>query len=254
MLDYLRKSRLNRKESGLTLLELTVAIVLMSLLAGILLQVTDVSYKLISEGRSKSRLQGELHSAGQQLTNELRSLTNRFEMSGNRFRFIGVDGDGNKYEHINTDDNRPDSPEDVDHLHLRAIYADTDSESGNHGKLQVCFFLNDGDHPFLTSTSGDESQWALLRRDRRTDNPQTDITDLDGTDPIGYNIDYLSFRYYDSDTNKWYHEWDSLDTDLTQVSYRGEFPDAIEFALRVYDPASNIEPRWFITTVSLSEK
>lgn len=239
-------------ESGMTLVELLVATVVIGIIVVILMQITRLSYSYTDKSRSMSVLVDEVHSAGEQITDDLRTMTNRLEMSGYNFRFVGLDGDG-QFQHTFDTDERPDSLTHTDHLHLHATEPDTDTETGVHGRLQLCYYLNDGDHPHVEAHSGGNPQWALLRRERRNPEPSLDRSDIDNTDPIGFNIDYLSFRYYDSDTNEWYNEWDSEDTSLDQVDYRGEFPSAVEYAVRGYSPDSQVDPEWYISTVTLGE-
>lgn len=249
-----------KSEDGVTLIETMVAILVIGILAGIILEITRQTTQAVQQNQALSRMFNDLHSAGERLSDDLRTFSRKFDVSSFRFRFVGRNGDDG-FEATETTSARPSSASAQDHLHIHAMYSssgDTDAE-----RIRLCYFLNDGEHPYLEDQDGDGTrEWGLLkRRDRFVDqaaDPDSlvpplniDITDLTSARPIGYGIDRFSMRYYDSDSDKWYNAWDSEDEDRAQIDARGEFPDAIEFAIRRYDPGNRIDPRWYVTVVSL---
>lgn len=253
-------------ESGVTLVEILVAMAVTGILAVALVQVIRQTSRAIRSNQKITKVMGNLRSAGQRMTNEIRTVGRTARESRREYRLIGIDADG-RFEDSATSAGRPLSrPGQSDHLHFHARF----TQDGD--TPVVGFFLNDGSHRYLVDQDGDgDEEWGLLQRDTDVSggsidlgNPADAITNLTGATPIGYNVDYLSFRYYDAgdttaggDTGAWFNSWDSHDFSRPYIN-RGkfgekpEYPDAIEIALRGYDPYGTLEPRWYYITVGFN--
>lgn len=247
-----RANRGDEGRAGVTLVELLVAIAVTSILVLALLQVIRRTTQTVRTNQARTTLMTNLTATGQRIANDLRGRGREASGSVVGYKLIGEDGD-ETFENDLEDTGRPlDVPRDGDHFHLHPKnYPADDSVEPEH----LCFFLSDGAHPDLDDEDGDgNDEWGLIRRAGHI-NPHwsagkiaivpDDANDVfDKAAPVGSNIDYLSFRYYGRDDDQWSNTWDSDDT--------GEYPDAIEFALRAYDPHGRIEPRWYVSTVSFS--
>lgn len=254
---------------GITLIEMLVAIAVTGILSGVLLQVIRQTTQAVGTTQAQTRLIKNLSRTGLKMGNDIRGQLKEATESGTSWVLIGVDGDGKGYPGQNpsapgqfeVEDQSPgrlvSNPENVDHFHMHA--KGVDARRG--------FFLNDGDHGRLEA-----DQWGLLWRDGSLNIPydETDLADLSGTELVGFNIDYLSIRYYDDDFDNpplcededgWFHTWRSDDMSLPQIrsgngiipgySYN-DYPDAIEFAIRGYDPSGRIDPQWFVSSIDFT--
>lgn len=246
-----RANRGDEGRAGVTLVELLVAIAVTSILVLALLQVIRRTTQTVRTNQARTTLMTNLTATGQRIANDLRGRGREASGSVVGYKLIGRNGDGSDgFVNDLEDTGRPlNVPRDGDHFHLHPKNYPNDPElSFEH----LCFFLNNGDHPDLDDEDGDgNDEWGLIRRHGEVGSPgnrwdDNRIAPLDYTEaaPVGSNIDYLSFRYYDRDDDQWSNTWDSGNT--------GEYPDAIEFALRAYDPHGRVEPRWYVSTVSFS--
>lgn len=282
MIMKLFTSSVHREESGVTIVEILVAMAVTGILAVALVQVIRQTSEAIESNRKISKMLGNLRSAGQRMTNKIRTVGRTARNSRQEYRLIGFNPDG-RFEDSDTSTGRPlGSPSDGDHLHFHAQFPDPPTgETPAAGDTHVVgFFLNDGTHQYLTDQDGDGiNEWGLLSRDTYVtgasidiSNPASTISNLTGAVPIGYNVDYLSFRYYDAgDTTaggsrgSWFQSWDSHD--FSRLYINGvdkekvpEYPDAIEIAIRGYDPRRvagsdperALNPRWYYVTIGFN--
>ncbi|MFB6226949.1 MAG: PilW family protein, partial [bacterium] len=218
----------NRSESGITLIELMVTLVISGILAAAMVQIIRQTSEAMKTNRKISNVLDNLRSASQLITNNIRTVGRSADDSGAEYRLIGVDGDGDEFEDSDTETERVLSgPNNADHLHLHAEFP---HEASGDTRL-FCIYLNDGTHRFLEDSDGDgNNEWGVLKRDTWVDRDDyfsdgddynaVNISKVTGDTPIGYNIDYLSFRYYDADhggSGQWFNAWNSHDTSLTQI-------------------------------------
>jgi prepilin-type N-terminal cleavage/methylation domain-containing protein len=259
--------------AGFTLVELLVVITVTGIMSVIFLRVIQRTTEAVGVNQARSKLMSELSLAGRQLANDLRSKVSHAQMTQRKYRLIGKDGD-DKFETDLSTRSRPlNSASEADHLHMHAMNTGERCSTfyGGSERHRYGFFLNSGNHPELMDVNGDgRPQWGLFARDDCFSWDADDIrlnhyNDLQA--PLAFNVDYLSFRYLDQDEHRdgncisktdgkdandgWYNEWDSRDDSLDYISYgtEGDYPDAIEFAIRGYHPEGLVDPRWFVLTV-----
>lgn len=251
-------------ERGFTLVEALVAVAITGIIALVLMSVIrQVSIVTQSREAAASSLTG-LNMAGHKISSVLKKAgRQQANMPTDvEFLFKGIDGDGG-WESTSVNESRPSSNTSQDRLYLHILDSDPDVESPGSERTAVAFLLSQKETSLYQA-----GQWRLYQKRNTHDDtsaqngnmmPATavsgsefstsfkDPSSLGGGAPIGLKIDRLSFRYLDSDGN-WVNSWDS--------STSSDFPEAVEFALRSYDPSSvdapgHLEPQWYIGIVSM---
>jgi len=269
--QYRRNDQNKGNEDGFTLIEALVTTAVLGILSVVLANIVSQVTTAATKQESLSSLLTNLNIAGNQIIDDLRSANRNSQLSGSTYRFLGVDGDGTfeTQTTVSHESLAVSSGEDVDHLHYHNLYSNLEldahlsksdpADESVSERVRLDYFLC---APVATSCSysplGGE-RGVMKRRERHdkehldTDgvavppiNP--DIMNTSGANPLAFNVDYLSFRYYDNEegggTGSWSNSWDS-------VSKNGDFPDAVEFAMRGYDPGGNIPPQWYRGVVAL---
>lgn len=259
-------------QGGFTLVEALISVAVLGILTMVIANViSQVSQAAIAQ-KAGGRMMTNLNIAGNQIIDDLRSASRNNALSPQSFRFRGRDGDG-KFEKTTSvphDDLGITDGTDVDDMHFHNLYSnlELDAHMGGLGtkcsskagdcsgseRVRNCYYLCVPGSGCTYSVLGGE-MGVMKRRDRHTHNEtddgvvapplNIDITNNEGANPMAFNVDYLSFRYYDNETGTWSNTWDSDDEG-------GAFPDAVEFAMRGYDPGGDIPPEWYIGMVSLS--
>jgi prepilin-type N-terminal cleavage/methylation domain-containing protein len=258
------------EERGFTLVEALVSVAVLGILsvvlAGIIRQVTEAAMS----NRSLGKMFTNLNMAGNQIVDDLRSAARNSFVSGSKLRFKGVDGDG-KFETTTTiphDDLGITTGQDVDYLQYHNFYSNQELDAGvgprseetasASERVRLGYFLCvPGSEACSYSVLGGEMGAMKLRERHSHEDMDSDtgyvappLSDgiperMGPSSPMALNVDYLSFRYYDNETETWSNEWDS-------DSKGGQFPDTVEFAIRGYDPSGNVSPHWYIGMVALN--
>lgn len=267
---YKRAGRSVNGEGGFTLIEALVATAVLGILSVVLANVINQVTQATTSQRALGVLMTNLNMAGNQIVDDLRSANRNSAFSGKKFRFLGVDNDG-KFEtttEVSHEDLGVSSGNDVDHLHYHNLYSNQELDAHLGGESSSSVSERARIDYFLCAPVNTECNYSVLggelgvmknrRRHDKEDLDQnndfvppieTDIMNTSGANVLAFNVDYLSFRYYDNDANSGAGEWvNSWDSD----NHGGSFPDAVEFAMRGYDPGGHIEPQWYRGAVTLN--
>lgn len=276
-------------ESGLTLVEMLVASAVLGILMLGLSQFYTTFVRASREAQAYGTIDDNLSLVMDKLSMTIKTTAKIGRGSGKSpFEFVGIDGGagGGGLGFISTDTtphvNLPSNLNDrSDRLHFHGLESKRlSSTSYESDRVYYAFWLNgEGSSNVRTEL---RNSWGILMRTRHHTGPDTlpryPNSTTDQLSPVlnlnqggtnnaatpvsvlGRNIDFLSFRYYDSETGSWYDNWDTYHSGNFPVD--GRFPDAVQIAVRGYDQRADetgttaeetIPPQWNITTVSLPE-
>ncbi len=264
------KERTNEQKSGFTLIEVLVAAAITSILA---LALTSMINQVISASDQYERLstiRSNLTFGMNRMVEDLRRAGRSSETwTGDfRYRFRGFDGD-DQFQNNTLTDERLDSNDEADRMYFHVILPDDEIGGSNPtrtGRGSVGYFISS-----RGNKAYQEGTWRLIRFNQKHDKenvingklsnslePDIDSVTSYGEpgqkNDIAIQVDRLSFRYLDT-SGSWHNNWDSEDTSHPGVNHQGEFPVAVEIALRGYDPDSDspngVSPQWRSTIVSL---
>lgn len=259
-----------KRNSGFTLIEVLVAAAITSILALTLTSMINQVISASDQYERLSRIRSNLTFGMNRMVQDLRRVGRSSETwEGDfQYRFLGIDGD-DQFQNNTMTDERLDENDVADRMYFHLTLPDDDiggSDPTRSGRGSVGYFISSqGNQAYQTGT------WRLIRFNQKHDkenvingkliNPlEPDIDSVTSygepgqKNDIAIQIDRLSFRYLDAN-GTWHNDWDSEDTSHPGVNYQGEFPLAVEIAVRGYDPNSDspnsVRPQWRSTIVSL---
>lgn len=270
------------KPAGFTLVELLVAVTLLSLLVGSLVSLFVSVRSTLAQARARDRMVETLTLLVHQMGADLRNVArNGSTHPTDPFRLVGRNGEATPryvndlttaHPELSTNPARH-----SDRLHFHALNRDSRIDFGSDPgasaseRVYYAYWVNGPASRRPLPSLGD--RWGLLKRTvqhRRSDRavgsmlplldgratPQLDLngstTDFTGARVVGLYVDYFSVRYFDPENDRWVHGWD---TDRRG----GDLPSAIQYALRAYDPRTHrspgpdnpVRPLWYQTAVDL---
>ncbi len=271
-------------QRAFTLIELLVTVVILSVVTLLLATFYVNMAESMQHQTARAKALESLTIVASSISDNLANLANNSDVhNADPFQLRGIDGDG-QFEQ-STQQQHPNlsgTPNDLsDRLHFFPHYENS-LVSGNRASQTVylAYWINgegsDKTKSGLKGRYGLLLRRATLKHDERTDDslcgagypvvpivdgncaPVLDLnqsgTNHQGVEIIGVNIDYLSFRYYDSENDVWENSWNS--------ESKGYYPSVVQFAVRAYDhrvdenPNSDdlMTPMWYESAVSLKGK
>lgn len=245
-----------KARGGFTMVEVLAATAIMGILALPLLTVTNVVTRSLHSDSAQFEMMVELKIASQIIKRDLRSLFRPEHIiyedpveAGFRFK-----GEGGAFVYGTSTDQGNCDGQDSDRLATYLSDFAAFNAEGEPASERRSLALH-------ISPAGESLDHCVLRR-RALVHDEADLNDdrlfpdfddnwdnEDGTPNMqgvaaGSFIDYLSFQFYDGESGQWVDTWDS-------DNHAGQLPDAVEYALRAYDPEGNVEPVWHRDKINL---
>lgn len=217
-------------EAGFTLIEIMVAVGILSIISLILWQSTAVIMQ------AKVRYEEEdirTHEALLALTRMADDLSMAYLYQNKAH--LGVTGAGevlSEISFVGKDNGGQDTMNFSSMSHLRYIRDSKETE-----RAEIGYFLKD-------AVFDEGAGWNLMKR---VQSPPDNKPDEGGSEYVVLeNVKELTLQYYDADKEDWRSEWDS-----TSLDYKKKLPRAVEITLVIPDPVNPEETRTFTTTTLL---